>query len=214
MMIKKLMTSKEFIKKAKEIESRDTIYILGTIGQIVSQALIDETCGRLKFNRPRRKMYERVKGKAHAFDCVGLIKAILWDWKPNRQRYFINGVPDINADGMIKICDDVSSDFNHIAKGEVVWLRGHIGVYVGDGNVIECTPAWSNGVQITRLNQRNWKKHGKLPWIDYGKEKEITVDEAKKIIKEKTGLQDNSINYMYNYRWGDALLIKLAKSMI
>ncbi len=44
--------------------------------------------------------------------------------------------------------------------------------------------------------------------------KEITVEEAKKIIKEHTGLQDGSIQFMYNYRWGDALLIKLAKGYL
>ncbi len=43
---------------------------------------------------------------------------------------------------------------------------------------------------------------------------EITVEEAKKIIKDHTGLQDGSIQYLWNYRWGDSLLIKLAKGYL
>lgn len=217
----KLMTAKEFVKKAHEINNHSTIYILGTIGQKVSRSVINETCNRLVFNRPRRRMYEKVIGKAYAFDCVGMIKAILWNWSPNKYHYSINGVPDINANDMIRICSGVSSNFTNIELGAVVHLDGHIGIYIGDGKVIECSPKWKNSVQISKLNQRNWTSHGKLPWVDYSESQtentvseEMTVVEAKRIIKEKTGLQDGSIHYMYLYRWGDALLIKLAKAMI
>ena len=57
-----------------------------------------------------------------------------------------------------------------------MWLPGHIGVYVGDGLVVECSPKWENSVQITALanlgtkagyNARKWTKWGKLPYIDY-----------------------------------------------
>lgn len=43
---------------------------------------------------------------------------------------------------------------------------------------------------------------------------EITVEAAKKIIKEHTGLQDESLQFIYNYRYGDMLLIKLAKGYV
>ena len=46
-------------------------------------------------------------------------------------------------------------------------MSGHCGVYIGNSQVIECSPKWENGVQITKLTQRKWKKHGFLPWIDY-----------------------------------------------
>ena len=55
-----------------------------------------------------------------------------------------------------------------------MWTNGHIGVYIGNGLAVECTPAWKNRVQITACNcskpgynTRQWKKHGKLPYIDY-----------------------------------------------
>lgn len=43
---------------------------------------------------------------------------------------------------------------------------------------------------------------------------EMTVDEAKKIVKEKAGLDDKTIDYLANdYKYGKELIIKLAKAM-
>ena len=41
----------------------------------------------------------------------------------------------------------------------------------------------------------------------------MTKDEAKSIIKTKAGLSDATIVYLDSYRYGDDLLIKLAKAM-
>ena len=46
-------------------------------------------------------------------------------------------------------------------------MPGHCGVYIGNGNVVESTPSWNNGVQITEISKRKWKCHGKLPQILY-----------------------------------------------
>ena len=61
-------------------------------------------------------------------------------------------------------------------------MKGHIGVYIGDGKVIECTPKWSvsPGVKISYLENlgfkggysRTWTKHGFLPWVNYTEKKE------------------------------------------
>ena len=80
------------------------------------------------------------------------------------------GFPDLNANMMIAKCKDVSKDFKNILPGEATWLSGHIGVYIGDGKVIESTLIWKKGVQIidcwnvqkTNGNGRLWVKHGKL----------------------------------------------------
>lgn len=118
----------------------------------------------------------------YGFDCVCLIKGVLWGWNGNASKtyggagYAVNGVPDIGADTMITKCSGVSTDFSKIVPGEAVWLSGHIGVYIGGGKVIECTPAFKNCVQVTAclnigaisgMNGRRWTKHGKLPYITY-----------------------------------------------
>lgn len=84
---------------------------------------------------------------------------------------------------MINACSDVSTDFRSIQVGEVVWLPGHIGVYIGDGLAVECTPIWKDGVQITAVlnigtkrgyNGRTWVMHGKLPYVTYEAEEPHT----------------------------------------
>lgn len=107
------------------------------------------------------------------FDCIGLIKGILWGWNGDEDKvyggaiYGNNGVPDVSADAMIGRCKEVSTNFSSIATGEFLWMKGHCGIYIGNGRVVESTPSWANGVQITALSARNWLKHGKLPWIEY-----------------------------------------------
>nr|WP_312578211.1 M23 family metallopeptidase [Sedimentibacter sp.] len=43
--------------------------------------------------------------------------------------------------------------------------------------------------------------------------KEMTAQEAEKIIQEKAGLDDNTMQYLNFYRYNEALIMKLAKAM-
>lgn len=48
----------------------------------------------------------------------------------------------------------------------------------------------------------------------YGKEETaVTVEEAKKIVQQKAGLSSETMDFLYAYRWGDSLLVKLAQAM-
>ena len=58
-----------------------------------------------------------------------------------------------------------------IVPGVAVWMEGHIGVYIGDGLAVECSPRWDNCVQITAVgnigkksgyNTRMWTKWGRF----------------------------------------------------
>lgn len=93
------------------------------------------------------------------------------------QAHAVNGVPDIGADTMITKCKNVSTTgWANMEVGEALWVKGHIGVYIGNGLAVECTPAWKNRVQVTSVgnigakagyNTRTWSKHGKLPYVTY-----------------------------------------------
>ena len=180
-----LMTADEFIKKIKDVQQHDTVYMLGTFGQPVSESLIQSKKNQLPswYTQTRINLFRTYIGKRFAFDCVGLIKGVLWGWDADMSEsrggaeYASNGVGDMNETTMINMCSGVSTNFSGIVPGEVVWLSGHIGVYIGENLVIECTPKWKNNVQYSGLgnlggksgyNTRTWTKHGKLPWIDYG----------------------------------------------
>lgn len=137
-----MMKVNNFINELKRVEKLPTLYKWGTF-------------------------LNKYNGRYLLSDCSGLIKGVLWGY-PDNGKYASKGVPDYNADTIIKKCKNVSTDFSIISKGEFVWMSGHCGVYIGNGQVIESSPAWENGVQITKLSQRKWKKHGFLPWVEYG----------------------------------------------
>ena len=193
-----IKTGKELAAACVDVaKNYKTLYVMGCFGAPLTGANISRYCNNHAYNQQENRK-AMIKARANqtppyfGFDCVCMIKAILWGWSGNQARhygganYISNGVPDISADQMIKVCTEVSEDFSKIEVGEVVWMPGHIGVYVGDGKAVECTPKWANGVQITACNRgikgvhrRNWKKHGKLPYVEYSVE---TVENSPNIL--------------------------------
>lgn len=180
-----IMTATEFVKRVKDVaENYKTLYVMGCFGAPMTSANKKRYIEHHSYNQQtaRTKMINSATTDTFGFDCVNLIKGILWGWTGDKSKtyggakYAINGVPDTNADGMIKLCSDVTTDFSKIEIGEALWCKGHIGVYIGDGLAVECTPSWKNKVQITAVknigtksgyNARTWTKHGKLPYIEY-----------------------------------------------
>lgn len=195
-----VMKASEFVAKLKDIAlNYKTLYVMGCIGAPMTAANKTRYINHHPYNRDgkRPEMINAASADTFGFDCVCLIKSVLWGWNGNKQRtyggatYKSNGVPDIDADSMINVCSGVSTDFDRIEIGEAVWGPGHIGVYIGGGLAVECTPAWKNCVQITACNHsksgyntRNWKKHGKLPYIEYDIAEVNTPPSNKKSLDE------------------------------
>ncbi len=176
-----MMKSKDLVERAINIaRNYKTAYVWGAFGLPASAASMQRMINQYSKNNKYLAKAKAIYGNGFFFDCVGLIKAILWGWVGDASKtyggakYTANGVPDISADQMISVCKNISTNFSSIVPGEVVWLKDHIGIYIGNGLAVECTPSWNGGVQITSCNctktgynRRNWTKHGKLPYIDY-----------------------------------------------
>ena len=166
------MNVDDFVAKILEYEKMPTIYKLG------------------KFMNSYRK---GKNGKFLECDCSGLIKGTLWGY-PNNGKYG-HIYPDVNANVIMSTyCYNQSSDFSKISKGEFVWMNGHIGVYIGNGKVCECSPKWENGIQITNLKARKWAKHGYSKWLDYSSNSNISSSKtwdieaiAREVINGKYG---------------------------
>lgn len=183
------MKVNDFVTKALAYEQRPTLYKLGTY-------------------------MNKKSGKYILCDCSGLIKGILWGY-PDKGKYASNGVPDTNANNMIAThCSGVTKDMKQLRKGMVVWMSGHIGIYCGDGVVVESSPRWENGIQRTypvgcpvankhHLNQRKWTKCGYLKWVDYSTTADLT-QVAKDVINGKYGNGKERIDKLtkagYNYK--------------
>lgn len=163
------MNNIEFANKLKSIRNSKTIYMTGTFGQLVTNDLIDQKSIQYpsSYSEIRKANLRSLVGKNyHAFDCIGLVKAVLWGY-PNVS-YALNGVPDINDQMVLSYLLDISTDMNKIEVGELLHKKGHVGVYVGNGMVVECTTDWSGNVLLSSISQRRWERHGKLCWVTYG----------------------------------------------
>lgn len=170
------MTNKEFVDKLlKIVNNYNTVYAYGTFGQKITKSIINSKSKQYPnwYTQTRiNNLLNLIDKDYFGFDCVGLIKGVLWGWNGSNTKnggavYKSNGVPDVSANGLINKCNNISTNFNKIEMGEVVWMNGHVGIYYKDNQVIECSPAFKNKVQITKLSQRKWVKHGYLPWISY-----------------------------------------------
>lgn len=198
-----IKTGKELAAAAEAVaKEHKTLYIMGCFGAPLTRANKARYTQNHSYNRQsaRTAKINAAGTDTFGFDCVGLIKGLLWGWSGDRAKtyggakYAGNGMPDVNADTMIRLCDGVSTDFSSIQPGEVVWTDGHIGIYIGDGLAVEATPKWGDRVQVTAVlnvgtkaghNGRRWKQHGRLPYIAYDVK---TVDElAREVIAGKWG---------------------------
>lgn len=178
-----MMKATELVTKLKDIaKNYKTLYVMGCFGAPMTAANKRRYTSNHSYNKQpeRTAMINAATADTFGFDCGCLIKGVLWGWNGNKNAvyggatYASNGVPDIGADTLITKCSGVSTDFSKITAGELVWMSGHVGIYIGGGLAVECSPRWANKVQITACNRdvsgynrRNWTKHGKLPYVSY-----------------------------------------------
>lgn len=181
-----MMKASEMVSKAIDIaKNYKTLYVMGCFGAPMTAANKKRYTTNHSYNKAaaRVKLINAASADTFGFDCVCLIKGILWGWDGDQNatyggaKYASNNVPDISADSMIKKCSDASTTgWADMEPGEVVWTTGHIGIYIGNGLAVECTPKWKNCVQITAVanigsksgyNARTWKKHGHIPYVEY-----------------------------------------------
>lgn len=101
-------------------------------------------------------------------DCVGLIKGYGW-LNPDTMAidYGTNGMPDLGANQMYYSAS-VSGTIDTMPDipGLAVWHDGHIGVYIGNGEVIEAMGT-KYGVVKTELAVRSWTHWLQIEYINY-----------------------------------------------
>lgn len=159
----------------------DTIYVYGTFGQELSANLINQKAKQYAYNIARKSIYNKAlasSGKEYAFDCVGLIKSYIWGGYGNTK---YNASQDKSANGMYNTAK-VKGKMNTMPEkpGILVHMNGHIGIYIGNKYVIECTPSTKfatqnhkgGGVCKTKLSDRKWTGWCECPYITYEEQKD------------------------------------------
>ena len=142
-------------------------YVWGTFGQTLTERLFQEKIKQYPSGVGNYQTFIRRNwlGKRTA-DCVGLIKSYMWhDDRTGQIRY--NPSTDVNADTMYARAKKKGS-IGSIPEvpGLCVWRKGHIGVYIGNGYVIEAQGT-IHGVKKHRLRDRNFTHWLECPYIKY-----------------------------------------------
>lgn len=144
-------------------------YVWGTYGQVLTPELFQYKLTQYPEGVGQYADFIRNNwlGK-HTADCVGLIKGYGWLNADTMEiDYGTHGMPDIGANQMY---------YNATRKGTIdtipevpglaVWKSGHIGVYIGGGQVIEAMGT-KYGVVMTQLQGRGWTHWLEIPYINY-----------------------------------------------
>lgn len=184
------MISEEFVRRLIEATETPTVYATGGWGASANfQVNKTKYANRTPFNATD---IVNAPSNAFYFDCVCLIKGILWGWTGDTTKqyggatYASNGIGDYSIKTIKNMCGAYTTDFSNIEAGEFLNIGDeHCGIYIGDGRVVESTPIWKDGVQISYLanlgytdgHKRRWDGHGKLPWIEYPLPKDYVLEE-------------------------------------
>ena len=162
-MAKVIMTSEEYISRLKIIAARNTYY---------------------SNKYPYNLLYIHNDGRTSG-DCLNTIKALLngYDVNVTKIGYYqrdLSNTGDVSEPVLLSQCTEISSDFENVPKGSLLYMRGHVGTFIGltkrngnEYNVIECTKSFGGGVIYswvdadgTRRSLKNGVRNGK--WVSHG----------------------------------------------
>ena len=138
-------------------------YWYGTFGQAASKELYEQK--KRQYPKQYTWDYDGITAKVH--DCVGLIKAYLWGNGPEDANPVYDLAQDLSANMMRDACKTkgVMETMPEI-PGVLVFYNGHVGVYIGNGEVVECRSR-KYGVYKSKLKDRPWTSWGYCPFITY-----------------------------------------------
>lgn len=144
-------------------------YWYGTFGQIATEALLKSKMAQYPSqfgaDRPDTARVKHIGKRVH--DCCGLIKGYLWCDTPTSVPKYV-AAQDVNVGGLKQRCKTRGAIQSIPDMIGLLVFRGtgHVGVYIGDGWVIEAK-GFDHGVVRSRLADGNWDTWGKLDWITY-----------------------------------------------
>lgn len=163
-------------------------YVWGTYGLILTQTSFENLCEVYPNNVENHHDFiqENWVGRRTA-DCAGLIKGYLW-FNPDTHQieYGYGGFTDVDADTMFNN-STVNGTIDTIPDipGLGVWHEGHVGIYVGNGYVIQASGT-ETGVIKTQLEGSSFTNWFEIPGIEYNVEVEEETEETTETTVETT----------------------------
>lgn len=159
----------DLVQWAISAYQNDWGYVMGTFGQVLTVDLLEAKLAQLPdaigpYEDFIRSNYLGVR----TADCIGLIKGYSWyDPDTGNINYGSNGMPDVSADQMYNQASEKGSmSTMPEIPGILVHAPGHIGIYIGNGYVIEAMGT-RYGVVKTAVSSGSWTGWCKNPYINY-----------------------------------------------
>lgn len=144
-------------------------YWWGTYGQTANDSLLARKRAQYPDYYQANDFQSQFGEKVH--DCVGLIKGYRWCDTPDGEPEY-EATQDVAVSGLYTQCNKKGtlSSMPDI-PGVCVFQAdmGHVGVYIGNGYVVEAM-GHAYGVVKTQLHNRNWSIWGMPSWINYDEE--------------------------------------------
>lgn len=135
-------TNLELVAFAKKALAENWGYCLGSFGNILTPAFLNaklkQGYGVGAYNSKHQAYLKRFIDR-RVTDCYGLVKGFVW-WNNGNVRYIAS--QDRNQEGAYNAARE-KGPISNIPEipGLVLWMRGHAGVYIGNGEFIECVGA-------------------------------------------------------------------------
>lgn len=166
-----MYTNTGLVEWAKAWLAQTTRYGWGCWGQPISLAIISQKARQYPshYNTARKAALTLLVGRGFLLDCVGLIKGYYWGGSIGGSKVGYDVASDVDANNMYYR----AKNKGHILAmpeipGLCVQMDGHIGVYIGNGQVIESTRGYyGDGVVQTNLWDREWQHWLECPYIEY-----------------------------------------------
>ena len=156
-----MRTSGEVALTAKRLEKINTLFVWGASGEIISEEVINKgiQIAPKRYNHAVVEYLKSFIGRyVYCFDCIGLVKKCA------------EVSEDIATDDLFKLATENGTiDTIPNIPGVLVYMPNHVGIYVGNGEVIESSYAIGVGFGVvkTKLTDRNWTHWFKSHWIEY-----------------------------------------------
>ncbi len=153
-------------------------YWYGTFGQLATKALHENRKKAYPKYYTANDYPKQYGKKVH--DCIGLVKGYFWTKGADSTEYeYCKVFPDVSADAQYRRSTRKGGTISTLPEvpGVLVFMDGHVGVYIGGGWVIEAR-GHQFGVVKTRLKDRPWKRWAFVDELEYIEEKP-DIDEDK-----------------------------------
>lgn len=136
------MTNKQFVEFCKAAIEKPVMYMWGDYGRTITEATIKAKAKQYPSHYDNAYQSELRKqiGKGIGCDCTGLVKWFLWTGGDIEIPPKYDSSTDYSASGWYTVATIKGLIVTIPEKaGLILSYTGHCGVYIGNGEVIECT---------------------------------------------------------------------------